>query len=199
MAIQKRRKQTTHSFRGQADGEKVVSYLNDEKDDRSRRFVQSLLKDAQLLTSLGRRQTNGTFEVRDSEQFQSVKGRFNRNVRRYKTVPAFSLFSGDLWHFTRVFTGGKFPLGEFIAVHSILSLAGAGLLDRVRQCEYCHKWLFALFPQQRCCGKPSFCRIRLYQSSETYKKEKREYAKNLYRDKKKQEIGWIAKPRERSH
>ena len=153
--------------------------------------MRSLLKDAQLLTSLGKRQRDETFEVRDSSQFQIVKDRFNRNVRRYKTVPAFSLFSGDHWYFTQLFIGGKFPLGEFIAVWSILALARTGLLDRVRRCEYCHKWLFALFPRQRCCGKPSLCRIRLHQSTEEYKSEKREKAKAAYRDKKNQECRWL--------
>ena len=185
MPSTKRRGQKSRSFRGESLGTSIVDFLNGENDLRGKKHVLSLLTDARALLSHARRTSDGLFQISDSHQFRTALERFSRKVDRYKIVFGFSFHSGDKWHFTELFRGSpKHSLGEFLAVRALVTLAKEGLLDRVRQCDYCHEWFFALFSHQRCCGAPRDCRVKLHHSSEDYKREKREYARKAYWQRK---------------
>jgi len=196
MLSTQRRAQKRREFRGESLGTRIVDLLNGKNDLRGQKRVLSLLADVTEMLGHTKRTSNGLFQISDSHQFRTALERFRRKVDRYKIIFGFSLDSGDKWHFTELFPGSpKHSLGEFLAVHALVTLAKEGLLDRVRQCDYCHEWLFALFSHQRCCGEPRDCRIKLHHSSEDYKREKREYARMAYQRKKEQERGWLEQPR----
>ena len=183
MAFAERREQTKRSFRGELRGEILVNFLRNESDNQSRAAVLSLITDLRELMRHAERTHDGLFRVYQSKEFGEARERFNGKVERYKLVNAFSIHPGDKWHFTQTFTGSREEsLAEFEAVHNLIRLASDGLLDRVRQCEFCKDWLFARFPHQKCCGAPRDCRIKLYHSSEEYKQKNREQAKKAYEE-----------------
>lgn len=196
MPLPKRRYQKTRSFRGESLGARVVDFLNADSDLHGKKRVLSVLADAREIVNNARRTSDGLFEIRDSDQFQRAKERLNNKIGRYKVVFGFAFHSDGRWSFAELFRGSRqHSLGEFQAVHALVSLAKDGLLERVRQCEYCHAWFFALFSHQRCCGAPRDCRIKLHHSSEEYKRQKREYAREAYARKKDQERRWLEQPR----
>ena len=70
---------------------------------------------------------------------------------------------------------------EAIAVHGIVGLAHAGLLDRLRKCE-CGRWYFARFSHQNFCS--STCRVKFWEGSEERREQKRQRARENYLYKK---------------
>lgn len=185
MSYTERREYKTRSFRGESLGARAVDFLNADNDLRGKKRVLSVLADATEIVNNARRTDDGLFEIRNSDQFRSAVERFNKRIGSYKIVCGFSFHSEGRWHFTELFRGSRHhSLGEFQAVHALVSLAKDGLLERVRQCAYCHAWFFALFSHQQCCGAPRDCRIKLHHSSEEYKRQKREYAREAYQRKK---------------
>jgi hypothetical protein len=196
MPSTKRRDHKSRSFRGESLGARIVDLLNGENDLSGRKRVLSLLADATEMLGHAKRTPDGLFQITDSHQFRTALERFSRKLDRYKIVSAFSFHSEGRWYFTELFRGSaKHSLGEFLAVRALVTLSKEGLLDRVRQCEYCHEWFFALFSHQRCCGAPRDCRVRLHHSSEDYKRERREYAKEAYRQKKERERRLVERAR----
>jgi hypothetical protein len=68
---------------------------------------------------------------------------------------------------------GEFLLGEGEALQMILDLAKAGLLNRLRRCSRCHKWLYAKFRHQSFCS--TICQQKHYAKSEEWRAKRREY------------------------
>jgi hypothetical protein len=179
-------------FRGQINGKFLAEFLTFEKNERSRKLVLSLLQGAREVESHGIRQADGSVRVKESVQFFETLKEFNTKLKKYRIVPQFRCIAHNYWHFGEMYMTSKnvWP-SELAAVQRLLSLASAGLLNQVRQCRYCKEWFFARFPNQHCCGKPRQCRIKLHQSTEEYKSEKREKAKAAYREKKARERRWL--------
>ncbi len=67
---------------------------------------------------------------------------------------------------------------ELIYALDILEIAKAGRINSLKQCEQCHKWLFARFPHQRFCSES--CKEHFHRSNEADKKRRREWAKHNY-------------------
>jgi hypothetical protein len=67
---------------------------------------------------------------------------------------------------------------ETLAVHGLVCMAEANLLDRFQLCT-CGRWYFARFPHQKFCSPD--CRVKFWESSEERKAQKRERAREYYR------------------
>ena len=66
------------------------------------------------------------------------------------------------------------------AVWVIARLGKDGLLDRVRQCRVCRRWLFARFLHQRACS--SLCSRDAYRKSPKWRKQRAEYMRKYRRE-----------------
>jgi hypothetical protein len=71
---------------------------------------------------------------------------------------------------------------EVQAAHAILDLARFGVLDRVRTC-HCGTWFYAARSNRVHCGES--CKHKRYANSDQFRKHRREYARELYKLKKK--------------
>jgi len=65
------------------------------------------------------------------------------------------------------------------AVLVLVRLHEMGLLDRIKKCEYCERWLFGRFAHQRFCSGGK-CREKAFQSSPSAKEKRREWARKNY-------------------
>lgn len=75
---------------------------------------------------------------------------------------------------------------EARAVFAIASLADSGLLDRLRKCNACRtQWYFAHFSHQNFCSET--CRVKFWEDSEQRKEQKRQRARETYRNQKRAE------------
>jgi hypothetical protein len=79
------------------------------------------------------------------------------------------------------------------AVHQLMKLEEQGLLERVRQCVCCGRWLFARFIHQRFCGQP--CQLKAYKSSEDWKEHRRKWLKQHRAEARRGSLGQAAKRR----
>lgn len=78
---------------------------------------------------------------------------------------------------------GKMPKGhiEFTYVTEILTIAQAGHLTSIRQCEQCHKWMFARFSHQRFCNDS--CRELFHRFNPDDKKRRANWKRENYSSK----------------
>ena len=60
-----------------------------------------------------------------------------------------------------------------LAVNCFMDLARGGLLSRMRQCLYCHKWLYASRPWQKFCS--AACREKKFRTSPEGREDRRRY------------------------
>lgn len=74
---------------------------------------------------------------------------------------------------------------------SLWLLAREGYLHRLRRCEKCKRWLFAVKEPQRCCSAK--CRTALHKSSPEYKKKHREHMQTLRQQQKERRLGRATK------
>jgi hypothetical protein len=72
------------------------------------------------------------------------------------------------------------PIGRDAAIQIVLEMAPAGSLERVRRCR-CGLWFLAVPSLKKTfCGDA--CRFEKYQSTQEYKKERREYMRRYMRN-----------------
>jgi hypothetical protein len=62
------------------------------------------------------------------------------------------------------------------AVHQLMKLEDQELLERVRQCMCCGRWLFARFIHHKFCGQS--CQLKSYKSSDDWKEHRRKWLKH---------------------
>jgi hypothetical protein len=103
------------------------------------------------------------------------------NASTIKTLTAFRWE----WYY------GKNPATK--AVHQLMRLEEQGLLERVRQCMCCGRWLFARFVHQKFCGQS--CQLRSYKSSEDWKEHRRKWLKQHRAKARTSALGQAAKKR----
>jgi hypothetical protein len=126
-------------------------------------------------------QANGFIFANPSEAVSRAMTTINNKLARYPTFPAFLPDPRT----TTLMTIGQAQLGkptalrgmELFAVHAVVHLEAAGLLDQMRTCT-CGKWYFARFSHQRFCSVG--CRERFWEASEERKTQKREKARENY-------------------
>lgn len=78
-----------------------------------------------------------------------------------------------------VIPGTKVPIYEEHAIFYIAQLYELRLIDRVRRCINCQKWLCARFSHQRSCS--AYCREKHFQASPEWKERRRRKAREYYR------------------
>jgi hypothetical protein len=126
-------------------------------------------------------QSNGVIIANPSEAVSRAMIAINAKLSKYPTFP---MFSPDPRAMSLMAIGhgqaGK-PSAtrcmELFAVHAVVHLADAGLLDRLQTCA-CGKWYFARFSHQRFCSPE--CRVTFWESSEERKEQKRKRARQNY-------------------
>jgi ribosomal protein S27AE len=72
-----------------------------------------------------------------------------------------------------------FGMDESDAIRCLVQLAEEGLLERMRECPKCGKWLYATFRHQRFCSTK--CQQTHYKSSEEWKSHRRVWMRNYRR------------------
>ena len=138
-------------------------------------FVKQLQQLQDLLAS---------YEVPDKpDAVSKLRRSINRFFDRYDAKP---VYEGDWtsplmnWMVQWVCRGpsDKQRTYELIHVLNAAELARAGRISAVKECEHCHKWLFARFSHQRFCSDS--CKENFHRFNEADKKRRREWAKNNY-------------------
>jgi hypothetical protein len=173
-----------HQFRGEKRGDRLAEWLN-AGVGKDRQRIIGLIEDLQSITSytLILHQAG---KYLDDEKLEQLEERINKRLSFYKGgVPALSAVDETgrgifrLW----IQSTSKLRLDEWEALDLTTALSKQGLIDSVRICEQCEKWFFARFSHQHFCpgGK---CRTKHYRSSESFKADRREYARENYRLKR---------------
>jgi hypothetical protein len=102
----------------------------------------------------------------------------NQRLEEYPGTYLFYFKSGREWVFDDDVISGKHFAGESIVIRCAIRLARAKLLNRVQECR-CGMWFYAKFKHQHFCS--GRCRKKHYESSETFKSERRDYMRRYYR------------------
>jgi hypothetical protein len=105
-------------------------------------------------------------------------------LRRFELVPAIYPFMGEQtkscpgWQLFWERKGAKQPFQEYLLVQTIENFAENGLLDSLKRCPQCQRWLFARFSHQRFCTEE--CKEMFHRSDPADKQRRREWAKKNY-------------------
>jgi hypothetical protein len=171
-----------HEFAGQQEARALVEWLNDheaqrigaERDERSAE-ARTRKRIAQLVQDLNR--SAETF-IREGKPDAALTEKIDQELSRYalkvKTLHVqdegqYKTFAEPKWIFAWNSSAGA-RAAEMI--FRIVRLGERGLLGRVRECARCEKWFYAKFNHQRFCGKK--CQLQHYQTSEEWKRRRRE-------------------------
>jgi len=182
-------------FAGFEEGEAIIRCLNlDFPQENRRQAIAARRRVLEILDGV----KGAAQKVRENQlSGRAVAGAFasvNRLLERY---PIHRCFVSDRgrptgWKGEQVFnSAGSIRKKTFdalavakieaIAIHGVVWMADAGLLDRFRICE-CSQWYFARFSHQNFCS--STCRVRFWENSEQRKEHKRQRARENYLYKK---------------
>lgn len=102
----------------------------------------------------------------------------NATLRRYAWTVQLSSFGLEG---RPIFTDHPTDAPEGCAsIRSVIDLAKAGLLDRLRRCAYCRLWFFGIQSNAAYCSAP--CRQQKYRSKPKVKARTRKYAREYYRN-----------------
>ena len=173
-------------FAGEKVSQPLVELLNagdralGRRTATSRRRMEKLFGTVSAMLSLTKETTSHLLTPRADNQYESLIRSLNRQLRRYREtrLPFFVLSDDKEWWFDYVVQIPGVPVEEQRAVAAFIQLGESGLLERVRRCSHCQKWIFARFPHQSCCS--AYCRERLFRSSEQWKAKRRKKAKEYY-------------------
>ena len=80
------------------------------------------------------------------------------------------------------------PFIEVGLALDIVEIASVGQISALKECEQCHKWLFARFPHQRFCSGGK-CQQEFHKFNEADKKRRRDWARANYQSRKELELG----------
>jgi hypothetical protein len=98
-------------------------------------------------------------------------------IRRGASNPHFSPHWWVQWKIqSPIERKGQISTG--LVIHTILNLAGAGYLSRLRRCSNCGRWLYAKSRKQDFCSTK--CQQKHYTQSESYKAHRRNYMRRYY-------------------
>jgi hypothetical protein len=94
----------------------------------------------------------------------------------------FDLFGESVAGDYRLKRGNERRVYEADAVFGVLRLASAGLLDRVRQCLMCQKWLYARPSHKKFCDTD--CQLKYFASTPMQKEKRARYMRDYRTDQK---------------
>jgi hypothetical protein len=186
MAIVNRRgsdkvRRKTRQFVGEEASQPLIKSLNaGDQAAASRRRMEKLLETVSAMFSLTKETPSHLLSAGADKEYESLIRSLNRQLRRYREtrLPLFVLSDRQDWWFDYAVRIPGVPVEEQRAVSAFIQLGESGLLERVRRCNHCEKWIFARFPHQSCCS--AYCRERLFRSSEQWKAKRRKKAKEYY-------------------
>lgn len=186
MAIVSRRgsdkvRRKTRQFAGEEASQPLIKLLNaGGQAAASRRRMEKLLETVSAMLSLTKETPSHLLSAHADRKYESLIRSLNRQLRRYREtrLPLFVLSDHQNWCFDYVIRIPGVPVEEQRAVSAFIQSGESGLLERVRRCNHCKKWIFARFPHQVCCS--AYCRERLFRSSEHWKAKRRKKAKEYY-------------------
>lgn len=188
MVMQHRRgsenqKAISRHFTGENDSKPLIELLNgsEPKTATSRRRVEKLFETVSTMLSFTKNTPSHMLSLRNDRKYESLIRSLNRQLRRYKETrtPIFVFEDDDkVWVIDHVIRIPGIPRVEANAVDAFKKLALAGVVNRVRRCNHCRKWILARFPHQLCCS--AYCRERLFRSSDVWKAKRRRKAKEYY-------------------
>lgn len=189
-----------YKYVGAEDGYRVAAWFNINKNRQDSVEVLKLLRDLQMLMSVWPKLTlvsrpEGFYDfdiemlfspthitksrrAKMRELISAIRARFERLF----APPTFFGFTYDQGRMRTVFQRDSrraFPYARIIAT-PFESLGRDGLLDRIRQCLTCGKWIYARFQRERFCSGP--CREKAFRSSPEGKEKRKKYMQG-YRER----------------
>jgi hypothetical protein len=173
-------------FSGEETSQPLLELLNasdgvsGDGTTASRRRMEGLFEIVAAMLFLTKEKSSHSLSRRSDRKYESLIRSLNRKLKRYQETryPLFVLSNNkDRW-FDYVIRTPDMPASEHRAVSAFVEIGELGLLERVRRCNHCKKWLFARFPHQSCCS--AYCRERFFRSSERWKANRRKKAKEYY-------------------
>lgn len=176
------------TYEGEEAGSNVVPWLNghgEMNSPASRKRIEALLENLRRVLAIVASVPpdfdwdNAGYgkHPREPESFEESTLELANRLQDYPTCPFFWVDVGRQWYIEDGVWGNRNP-GESIAAHSILEIAKAGLLDRIKQCD-CGTWYFARFQHQRSCS--ASCRRNLYEKTDAFRAKRRKYMRKYYR------------------
>lgn len=208
-----RRLQKRHRFQGSKDGFAVAGWLLLNGNTPEGRKLTKLIRDLQRLMSIWPNLSLLEDEPDDAtlaRQIAELKkmprtywarvrnlepNKLTRSIRaQFKELfepPTFlglTFDGGRKRTVFRRFSISRYPRAQLIA-ESFDNLGKLGLLDRIRQCRCCGRWLFAKFERQWFCSDG--CREKAYRASPEGKKKRREFMRRYRANLKKMEQNFI--------
>jgi hypothetical protein len=184
--MKRTREHAPHTFAGQEEGKGLAQWLNRKEaprigadkgelqaEDRTRKRIAQLIHD--LNTSAETFIREGRPDTKLDERIERQLAGFTLKVTTadVRDEGKCKTFAEPRWMF-----GWYSHSGARVAemIFCIVRLGERGLLGRVRKCIRCEKWLYAKFNHQRFCGKK--CQLAHYQTSEEWKRRRRERYQN---------------------
>jgi len=174
---QLRRKQ--RGYTGKAEGRVLIEWLNGMADRPEGRRLACLVENIQRLMVIEGQLWKCFPELRcaeeirrpspnEREEIERLLRDIQRELKRCKTYPTICHPS-----FGPIIEWGGRRGWYRSTVLRIAKVANEGLLNRVRRCQECSKWLFARLSGQRFCNHA--CRQRRYQSDPLVRDHRRRY------------------------
>jgi hypothetical protein len=207
-----RRLRTQYRFQGGEDGFALAGWLILDGNTPEGRKVTKLIRDLQRLMSIWpnlsllKDKPDATLarEIAELKKlprtyWTRVKNlevnKLTRSIRaQYKKLfepPAFLGFTVEGGKKRTVFH--RFPSPRYsraqLIAESLDNLGKLGLLDRIRQCRCCGRWLFAKFERQWFCS--GGCREKAYRASPEGKKKRREFMQRYRANLKRMEQNFL--------
>jgi hypothetical protein len=168
----------------------VVIYLNagrrevagDTVDARALLLVVKRLQAIEARISSLQREQKAAWKRHPDPELVKLTSAINRFLCRYTAQPSLARVEPrTLQHWPIIWTPVGTKKGRYIELRlvlEIISIAQAGRISSLKQCEQCRKWLLARFSHQRFCSEG--CKEQFHRSNEADKKRRRDWARKNY-------------------
>lgn len=170
-------------------------FLNDQKNAAQRSRVLALLEKLRELDTLYSAEREAptterigfldTAFITPPPEAAALQAEINAMLAKYQTKP---VISGATEHAPGLLIlpqpakqepeSTDWRVTEAHAVEMLVSMAETGMLDRVRQCEWCKRWFVASRSDRRFCKEP--CKRKHQSSSPEFKAQRAEYMRKRY-------------------
>jgi hypothetical protein len=167
----------------------VPEWLNAKGDTSAGRRLAHLVENIQryreisskhwrVFAELRMREEVSRPPVEENRELQRLEREIHQELGRYKMRPM--MLDPLLATFGWEALEDRLYLQTFV-VAEIITLANDGLLERLRRCKHCLKWLFAKKSDQHFCGGNSGCRQKHYESDPDVKQRRRKQNRDRMR------------------